>query len=77
MFSNQFAGVVKTVCAAANMISLVCPHDYGHPVLTDTRVSNHYDPTWLCTRAICGALFHGLGSFTKSLRAPASLNLRF
>ena len=49
----------KTVCAAANMISLVCPDDCGHSVLTDTRVSNHYDPIWLCTRAMCGALFTG------------------
>jgi hypothetical protein len=61
------------------MISLACPHDCGHPVLIDTRVSNHYDPTWLCTRAICGALFHGLRDFTKSLYqiAPGSCKPKF
>jgi hypothetical protein len=45
MFSDQFARIVKTVCAAANMISFIAPDDGSHPLFADARVPHHHDPT--------------------------------
>ena len=43
MFSNQFDCVIKTVCTAANMISLVARNDCAHSLFADTCVTDHFD----------------------------------
>ena len=39
--------IVETVCAAANLISLVAPDDCGQSLCTNTRVPGHNHPGWL------------------------------
>jgi hypothetical protein len=51
--------VEETMCAAANLISLVASDDCGEPLFTDTRVSHHYGPARFFTRASWRAIFHG------------------
>src|SRR6478672_5286932 len=61
MFLDQLARIVETVCAAANLISLLAPDDCGQSLCTDTRVPGHDHPGWL--RASCAKsahYFHGL-----------------
>jgi hypothetical protein len=65
MFTDQFARVIETMCAAANLIPFVAPDDCGHSLLTDTCVPDHYHPVSLNTHATCRALFHGLCSFIE------------
>src|SRR5437867_2145790 len=50
MFSDQFARVVVTMGAAANMISLVASDDCGQALFTDTRVRDHHDASWFQQR---------------------------
>ena len=39
MFSDQFARIMETVCAAANLISLIAPNDCGQSLCTHTDSS--------------------------------------
>src|SRR4030095_8786108 len=77
MFSDQFYRVKETMCTAANMIPLIAPDDCGHSLLADTRVSDHYDPAWLCTRATCGALLHGIVQFYQIASGIYNPNFAF
>jgi len=42
VFSDQFASIMETVRAAANLIPLVAPDDCGQSLFADTSVSNYY-----------------------------------
>jgi hypothetical protein len=78
MLPNQFAGIKKTMGAAADMISLVASDDRGHALFfTDTRVSHRYDPAWFSARTSWRAFPHSNSGVNKSVRATAIANLRF
>src|SRR5947207_3529254 len=65
VFLDQFARIIETVCAAANLISLIAPDDCGQSLCTDTRVPGHNHPGWLrAHRANSAQYFHGLCSIT-------------
>jgi hypothetical protein len=56
---------VESIGAPANMTSPVASNDCGHALLTDTRVSHHYDPAWFSARASWRAFLPAYMGFNK------------
>ena len=59
MLSDQFLRVIKTMRAAADMISLVAPDDCSHPLFADTSVSHYYYAAQRKYCASCHVFFYG------------------